>query len=215
MKKILLFPFGGNSREILISIIEINKFKPTWKVIGFLDDDKKLWGKKFHNIPICPVTFLSNEYPRSYLLAIPGNPQTFNRRKNIIGKFKKKLSKLATIIDPSARLATDAIIGKNTVIMANVVISTGVKIGNHVVVLPNTVITHDTKVDDYCMIGANVTISGYCELADNCYIGSGTNIKERIKIGKGTLIGLGSNVINNIPDGSVAFGNPAKVYKKI
>lgn len=215
MKKLLIFPFGGNAREILISIMEVNKKKPTWKVIGFLDDNENLWHKKFYNIPILGGISLVKKYPKSYLLALPGNPQNFRQRSKIIKKSNSPLIKFATVIDPSTRIATDAKIGKNTSVMANVVISTGVKIGNHVVVLPNTVIAHDTKIGDYCMIGANVSIAGFCNVEENCYIGSGTNIKEKIKIGKGSLIGLGSNVIKNINAGVVAAGNPAKILRAL
>ncbi len=215
MNSLLIFPFGGNAREIVLSIIEINKLYKTWNIIGFLDDNKELWGKKFINIPVLGGLFTINKYPGSYILAVPGNPNTYNLRNKIINKLKLPISRFASIIDPSARISPDTKIGKNTAIMANVVISTGVKIGNHCVILPNTVIAHDSKINNYSMIGANVTVSGSACIEENCYIGSGCNIKENIRIGKGSLIGLGSNVVNNIPKNVVAVGNPAKTIRRI
>ncbi len=213
MKDLILFPFGGNAREALLSITAINKHKPTWRIIGFLDDDKKLWKQKYLNIPILGGTNLTSKFPSAFFLPVPGNPDTFHKRERKIQRLKIPVNKYATIIDPSVRVANDSKIGKNALIMANVVISSGVLIGNHVVILPNTVVAHDTKIGDYSMVGAGAVISGYCDIAKNCYIGSGSNIKDHINIGKGSLVGLGSSVITNIPDGVVCAGNPAKILR--
>ena len=47
MKKILIFGAGGSGREIFNLIQEINLYKKeSWKVIGYIDSNKKLLGKK-------------------------------------------------------------------------------------------------------------------------------------------------------------------------
>lgn len=215
MRDLILFPFGGNAREALLSIEAINKLKPTWQVTGFLDDDKKLRKKKYLNIAILGGSNLSRKYPSAFFLAVPGNPENFGQRRAMIAKLKIPAGKLATIIDPAARVASGSKIGNNTLIMANVVISAGVSIGSHVVILPNTVVAHDTKIGDYSIVGAGVVISGYCTISENCYIGSGTNIKDHMTVGKGSLIGLGSNVIINVPAGVVCVGNPARILRSV
>ena len=52
-------------------------------------------------------------------------------------------------------------------------------------------------------------------LKKGCCIGMGSIIMPGVTIGEGTLIGAGSVVTKDIPDWSVAVGNPAKVVKKI
>jgi len=39
-KKILIFSAGPAGREINQLILNINKFRAEWKVVGFVDDDK-------------------------------------------------------------------------------------------------------------------------------------------------------------------------------
>jgi len=46
-------------------------------------------------------------------------------------------------------------------------------------------------------------------------IGPGSIITAGTTIGKNSIIGAGSIVSNEIPDCSVAIGNPARVIKKI
>lgn len=52
-------------------------------------------------------------------------------------------------------------------------------------------------------------------VGENAKIGANTTILPGIKIGKNSLIGAGSVVTKDIPDDSVACGNPAKVVKKV
>lgn len=58
-------------------------------------------------------------------------------------------------------------------------------------------------------------ISKSITISDDCWIGGNSIILPGITIGKGCVIGAGSVVTKNIPDNSVAVGNPAKVIKKL
>ncbi len=52
-------------------------------------------------------------------------------------------------------------------------------------------------------------------IGDNCWIGGGAIILPGVSIGNNCVIGAGSVVTKNIPDHSMAVGNPAKVIKKL
>ena len=52
-------------------------------------------------------------------------------------------------------------------------------------------------------------------IGDDCWIGGNTVICPGITIGNGCVIGAGSVVTKNIPDNSLAVGNPAKVIRKL
>ncbi len=57
--------------------------------------------------------------------------------------------------------------------------------------------------------GAPITIG------DNCWIAGNVTICAGAKIGSGCVIGAGSVVTGEIPDNSLAFGNPCRVKRKI
>ncbi len=213
-KPLLLFPFGGNTREALISILAINNIKPEWDVVGFLDDNRAVHGKDYCGIEVLGGRELLCTYDDTYVLAAPGSPKGYLRRKTIIDSLSLNLARFATIIHPSVVRAPDAQIGCNTLLMSNVVVSCGSRIGNHCIILPNTVLAHDSSISDYGCIGSNVSISGSVNIGSECYIGSGVKIRENIRIGERTLIGLGSNVISDIGPESLAVGNPAKAITK-
>lgn len=213
-KKLLLFPFGGNAREALLSIFAINSIRPEWDIVGFADDDRSVHGKDCCGIKVLGGRELLSEYDGAYVLAVPGSPKGYLNRKTIIDGLCLDQSRFATIIHPSVVRAPDAQIGCNTLLMSNVVVSCGSRIGNHCIVLPNTVLAHESSIGDYGCVGSNVSVSGAVTIGSECYIGSGVKIRENIRIGERTLIGLGSNVISDIEPESLAVGNPTRVMKK-
>lgn len=88
-----------------------------------------------------------------------------------------------------------------------------IKIGNKVAFGPCvTIATVGHPIHpDYrrLMYGSPVTIE------ENCWIGANTTICPGITIGKNSVIGAGSVVTKDIPENSVAVGNPCKVIRKI
>lgn len=52
-------------------------------------------------------------------------------------------------------------------------------------------------------------------IGNNVWIGEKVCILPNVRIGDGSVIGAGSVVTKDIPSGSVAVGNPAKVIRKI
>jgi maltose O-acetyltransferase len=52
-------------------------------------------------------------------------------------------------------------------------------------------------------------------IGDDCWIGGNAIICPGVIIGNGCVIGAGSVVTKNIPDNSLAVGNPAKVIRKL
>lgn len=52
---------------------------------------------------------------------------------------------------------------------------------------------------------------GNISIGDNVFIGSNSIILYDVTIGNNVIIGAGSLVNRNIPDGTIAAGNPCKV----
>jgi len=88
-----------------------------------------------------------------------------------------------------------------------------ITIGNNVAFGPGvTIATVGHPIHpDYrrLMYGNPVTIE------NNCWIGANTTICPGVTIGKNSVVGAGSIVTKDIPENSVAVGNPCKVIRKI
>ena len=84
------------------------------------------------------------------------------------------------------------------------------------------IVLHERAIiGDNCTILQNVTIGGKSGIkklpviGNNVLIGAGAIIIGDVKIGDNSIIGAGAIVTKNIPDNSVAVGNPAKVIKQV
>lgn len=111
------------------------------------------------------------------------------------------------------------VIGKNCLISAfscingqgGTIIGDNVLIGPHVIIIP---IDHNYK-DTRKLIWDQGYIAKGVVIEDNVWIGAGAIILDGVKIGKGSVIGAGSVVTKSIPSCCIAYGNPAKVRKKL
>lgn len=90
-----------------------------------------------------------------------------------------------------------------------------VKIGDNCLFAPNVSIytaghpVHPVARNSAYEFGKEVTIG------DNCWIGGNSVICPGVHIGNNVVIGAGSVVTKDIPDWSIAAGNPCKVLRQI
>lgn len=63
--------------------------------------------------------------------------------------------------------------------------------------------------------GEMLSSSGKVVIGNNVFIGTGSIILKGVNIGKNTIIGAGSVVTHDIPDNSVAAGNPCRFIMSI
>lgn len=92
-----------------------------------------------------------------------------------------------------------------------------VKIGKHVMMGPEVLIY--TQNHNFSRLDITMDKQGFSEekqviIEDDVWIGAKVIILPGVKIGQGSVIGAGSVVSKNIPEYSVAVGNPCKVVKK-
>jgi sugar O-acyltransferase (sialic acid O-acetyltransferase NeuD family) len=216
MQKLIILGTAGNSIDILDTVNDINQYKGriVYKCIGFLDDQKEIWGKEYYGIEVLGPLNSAPNYDECLFINGIGSPSNFWKKKDIISKTQVHLDRFATIIHPSATVSKMAKLGYGTVVFQNVTITSNVSIGNHVIILPNTVISHDDYVGDYTCIAGGVCISGGVTIGKSCYLGTNSTIIGNISIGDHCLVGMGSLVIDSLDGNCVVVGNPAKYLRK-
>lgn len=107
-------------------------------------------------------------------------------------------------------------LGKNVYFNVNCVVLDGAKvtIGDNVFLGPGVQIytaTHPLDIVERLKTETTKPVT----IGNDCWIGGGSIILSGITIGNGCTIGAGSVVTKNIPDNSLAVGNPAKVIRKL
>jgi acetyltransferase-like isoleucine patch superfamily enzyme len=124
---------------------------------------------------------------------------------------------------------TEAKIGANCNICANVLIENDVVIGNNVTIKSGVQLWDGVRIEDNVFIGPNATFTNDLMPRSKVYpeqflqtvikagasIGANATILPGITIGENAMVGAGSVVTKDIPAGMVVIGNPAKIARKI
>jgi len=206
---------GGFARETAAAVRAINEVRPTWRVLGFLDDDPALHGTTRAGVPILRGLDAVVESPDAAVVVCVGNPRDYAARERVVRRLDLPAHRYATLVHPSAAVAPDSLIGPGSVLLAHAVLTAAVTVGAHVAVMPHAVLTHDDAVGEYATLASGVRLGGSVTVARGAYLGAGALIRESVHIGEWSLVGMGSVVLNDVPAGQVWAGNPARFLRHI
>ena len=116
-------------------------------------------------------------------------------------------------VHPAAVVASDALLGAGTVIMAGAIVNPGALVGAHVIINTNSSVDHDCVVGDYASIAPRVALGGTVRIGRYTAIGIGASVSHACEIGEHTVVGAGAVVVKSLPSYSVCYGVPARVMR--
>ena len=211
MEKIILLGGGGHAKSVADAILREGKYEIAgfvdnthakdsvycgYRVIGSDNDLENLYSSGIHNAFVC-VGYLG--------------------KSDIRGKLYKRLKeigfRLPVIVDPSAVLAEEVMIGEGTFIGKGAIVNSCARIGEMVIINSGALIEHDCVVSDFCHIAVAGVLCGDVWVEENAFIGANASVIQGIRIGANAVIGAGSVVVRDIPENCTAVGVPAKVIK--
>lgn len=217
-KPLLLVGAGGLAREVLATVRAGGSAVDAdsgWAVAGFLDDDPARHGRLIDGLPVLGGVDAIADRPDAYVVICTASTRDQGSRKRITERLGLPPERYATIVHPAASVARGTEIGAGSVLMANVVVTAPQEIGSHAVVMPHVTITHDDEIADFVTFASRVALSGSVTVGEGAYLGSGALIREGLKIGAWALIGMGAVVLEDVPEGQVWVGNPARRLRDV
>ncbi len=214
MRQLLIAGAGGFARETAAAVYAINEHRPTWHLLGLLDDNPALHGQRRSGLNILGGLEIVRSHPEAAVVVCVGNPRNYTTRKRIVERLALSQDRYATIVHPSVEAGAGCTFGPGSVLLAQVSLTADVSVGAHVAVMPQTVLTHDDVVDDYATIASGVRLGGSVTVGQGAYVGAGALIRESVTVGAWAQVGLGSVVLQDIPAGQVWVGNPARYLRE-
>lgn len=207
MKDLIIICAGGVGKETALLVEVINKRKPVWNLLGFVDDNPDIQNMNVNGFKVLGgIDYLKNCKNVHVVCAIAN----YVNKKNIVEKVKKYNLKFANIIHPDVHLSGTDTVGEDVIIYPEVVITTNIKIGNHVIISPKCGIGHESVLEDYSVLLWNVNVSGNVRIGEGSMLGTGATIIQNINIGRGCTIGAGTVVIRDAEAGGTYVGVPAR-----
>lgn len=208
MHDIYILGAGGMAREAFSILKEQGLEK---NILGFVvedyEGDGKIRGKNIFDQKVLATA----DKEKIFLLSAIGTPL----KKRWIDSLKREGFTFEKVVDGSVFLGENISIEDGSIVCPNSSLTDEVKIGEHSIVNFNTSISHNTIIGSFTTVCPGVSIAGNVNVGDGCWIGIGATVIQGVKIGSNSFIGAGSVVISDIPENALAYGNPAKVIRKI
>lgn len=203
---IYIFGAGGRGREIE-DVVADGVISEAYKFAGFLDDYAEGTSQSGSKI----FQFGAVEIAAHKVVIGIGEPSV---RLSMYKKVIAAGAQLLTVASRKSNVSERAVVGRGVIISPFVSIQGDAVIGDNVDLNTGSIVGHDVRICDNSVISSQVNLGGGVRLGNCCYVGMGTLIKEGLSIGEGSIIGMGSVVYDDIPEGVIALGNPARVVKR-
>ena len=119
----------------------------------------------------------------------------------------------APLVHPQAVVSPSATLGPGTQVLGLALVASEVRLGEACILNHKASADHESVLGDGVHLAPGATLCGCVTVGDNVLVGAGAIVVPRVTIGKNTIIGAGSVVTRDVPEGVLAFGNPARVVR--
>lgn len=185
------------------------------EVVGFVDSNAEIHGRRIDGLPVHGDI---EQLPRlrddlgvsGVVIAIGDNGvrRGFARRVQQLGL------ELVNAIHPSATLARNAVIGRNVVVAAGVVVCANCQVGDSVILNTGCIIDHQTMIGEGVHVCPGVRIAGRVLVQPGAFLGIGATIVPNVTIGCEAIVGAGSVVAEDVPPLATVVGVPARSIRR-
>jgi len=180
------------------------------RVVAFVDDGPGMAGTDLCGVPVMgwEHVLAEAERRRSAMLALGVGDS--GARATILEKASAAGWTTTTLVHASAVVARSARLGEGTVVMAAAVVNPDARIEHGCIINTGAVVEHDARIAAFALIGPNAALGGAVHVGEHTVIGVGASVRPGVRIGAGVTVGVGAAVVEDVPDGAVVGGVPAR-----
>jgi len=203
--KLVIIGAGGHGQVVADAALAAG-----FEVLGFLDDDRSLFGGKFLGMSVLGPIAAAHDMDASCVVAIGDN----RRRKQVVDVLGLPAQRYAAVIHPRATVSPYAEVLPGAMVLA------GAIVGPQAVVSSHSIINHGSSIDHHDIVGAFAHVAPGCHaggnvhIGDGAFLGVGVSVVPGATIGSWATVGAGSVVLHDVQESTVVAGVPARELRK-
>jgi acetyltransferase EpsM len=145
----------------------------------------------------------------AFVLGLGATPGSL-LREIVAAKFSLPDTRWARIVHARAVVASTAILGPGSVVMAGAVINPRARLGAHCIVNTAAIVEHHVTIGDFTHIAPGAAVGGGATVGSSCYVGLGARVRDHVRVGARVTVAMGAVVTRDLSDGVTVLGVPAR-----
>jgi len=182
------------------------------RVKGFVVQDGYPHDKEINGKPVFNEAKLSSvDLGKTKLICGIGSPL----RKKWLDQLESRGFNFDIAIHPDACIGKNVTLDSGVIILPGAVLTTNVHVSKQTIINVSATLSHDVIVGEYCTVSPGSHIAGRVHIGNQVFIGIGVSCIPNIKVGDGSYVGAGSVVVQEILNGKMYYGVPAKAIRNL
>lgn len=200
MEDVVFIGFGGHAKSVADCIIRARRYN----IVGYTD--VKDCHSKYSYMgtdDLLNEIYISGIRKAILGVGFMGHSQV---RDSLVSKAKDIGFDFPIIIDPSATIAEDVVIGEGSFIGKNAVVNANSQVGEFCIINTGSIVEHDNLIGDYTHISVGAALCGNVRVGNHTLIGAGTTVIQGKKVGNHCIVGANSTVLSDVEDNMKTYG---------
>ena len=201
MEKIILLGSGGHAHSIVDSIESSGQYS----ICGFLDVSEKADEQYKEYKVIGTDDLLEDLFQKGVKNAFVSVGYMGNGtiREKLYERLKTIGFCVPNIIDPTAVIAKDVVLGEGIFVGKTAVINSAAEIGNMCIINTGAIVEHDCVVEEYSHVSVGSVLCGNVRIGRASFVGANAAVIQGTTVGSQCIVGAGTTVRKNIKDGQM------------
>ncbi len=211
MVDLIIVGASAFARELLQYVQDARTETCDYRVKGFLDDDPEKLGASDNEFAVEVIGDTRSyeiEADDRFLISL-GDPRL---RRLLSHRLSNRGAQFFTHVHPTAYVARSARIGAGSIVGPFANVGSYAEIDEHVLLNLYSAAGHDTRVGSCSVFSPYSVANGGSTLGQQVFLGSHAVVTPNVRVGDQCQIAAGSVVYRDIPEQSLATGNPAKAF---
>ncbi len=208
--RVLIIGAGGHGQVVADILLTASRHGSDDVPCGYLDHNKGLWSTAVHDLRVLGSIDECARFPHDAVIVGVGENAT---RRRLFERLSRSLERFAIARHPSAVLSSNCTIGHGSVIAPGVIVNTGASIGANVILNTGCSVDHHNVIGDHAHIAPGVRLGGDVKVGQGALVGIGAVVLPGRRIGAWSIVGAGAVVTEDVPEGVVVVGSPARALR--